>query len=190
MREILGKKLENKEISKKKIFLEIGSNVTSVPAQGERIFSQDELYIGIEPSPKVFEAKKFSEIVGGKKENINFIQAVGEHLPIKDNSVDELYVGNVFCDPDITCHPSWLVPEFFRVLITNGKLIIVGTNTPSEFDSKEVNELITENGFLIDKVIHPTDEAWEREIKQFDRFSTVKDHHQDKSAYIIYAIKK
>ncbi len=199
MSESLGKNpeiLKTVEVPKRKVFLEVGTGQNPVPINSGRKFKKDELYIGIEPSSKIFDAQKDTRGLG---DNILFIKALGERLPLASQSVDELCICNVFTDPSFLNNSKkyksseahemhQIVSEFLRVLTARGKLIVVGTNTPDVFDSEKVTVLLTTHGFVIDKILHHTDEEWYEEIKQLNYFG-YRYQFKGQLSYLVYAVK-
>jgi ubiquinone/menaquinone biosynthesis C-methylase UbiE len=93
-------------IEAEKIFLEVGCAYGSVPHCGDYEFSEDELYIGINIRA---DRLKYAEEDLARRSNATLrhepllIHGDATNLPpqIKDRSVDTVYFGNVFGDPQI-----------------------------------------------------------------------------------------
>ena len=180
---------ENKE-RRQKFFVEVGTNANPVPAIGTKEFSENEIYIGLDISP--LQAKTASrmpltsEVAEGRrkgpevKKNMFFIAADGRHLPLENQTVDELYFGNVFGDPSIA--PDFLkgptaqgrqmaeglVDEVKRALRPDGKVIVMENNTPANLPF--LRRIFLERGFEIKKMVREEERArWPQEIVLYDK---------------------
>ena len=93
---------ESLEKHPRKVFIEIGTNSSPATFMGNKDFKEN-TYIGIDINyDNSLRAKEATEITTEENdENLHFINADAEKLPIADSSVDELYFGNVFGDPSI-----------------------------------------------------------------------------------------
>lgn len=145
--------------------------------------------------PRKSEAAKDTIETKQDRENIHFISADAAKLPFSENSIHEIYFGNVFGDPHISnIQRQEFLNDAFRVLDKDGALIIRESTTPADFPS--LLAILREKGFLVNKVIRPKigyyhgeyrnkDPEWEKAIAPFNkRLSSYGTSH-----YLIYAKK-
>lgn len=169
-------------------------------------------YIGIEPEEdKVDEAKHFASMTDtSHMRSIGLNKGTIEDLSLKDESVDEVYIANVFAETH--AEQNWdllrsqivssniheapgnrpftkLVEQMEkvkRILKPDGQLTIVETNTPTELDV--MTDLLDTLGFSIEKIIKKEDELeWQQMENRYH--ITVKMAYLE-DPYIIIARKK
>jgi len=140
----------------KRIILEIGHGGNSLPRKAFILPNQTYLGIdnpkGILSRLKVSSAehsrRKFDSLTGGRK--VFFARADGSAIPVKDASVSEIHVHNVFNDARIPeDSAAKFITEAQRALKTGGKLYVY-TNYPGLFITrkklKEIRKaLVTES---------------------------------------------
>ena len=178
---------ESGEKIPKKVFVEVGTNSIPVPFIGNKNF-ENEIYIGIDlEHENSIDAKKVTKIIGEKHaDNVHFINADAESLPISSDSVDELYFGNVFGDPQIK---SKILEKFLeeatRVLRVGGKVSIKETNTPAKIE--KVVDMLERHGFEMERRLTPSSQDWQDGVRDYDWVSTKKSH---RDFFIVWARKK
>ncbi|MBI4033266.1 MAG: hypothetical protein HY377_02020 [Candidatus Blackburnbacteria bacterium] len=130
----------------KRVILDVGSGAYPFPVGlRQRKIQKGEIYIGIDPDTR--HAKENFRLVSDKRagatagEGKGFMAiGVGERLPLRNNSVDEVVIANVIGDPKITGRPQvdllsaspvkGIIHEIARVLKDNGQAHVVESNTP------------------------------------------------------------
>ncbi|MEK7142652.1 MAG: class I SAM-dependent methyltransferase [Patescibacteria group bacterium] len=141
----------------KTIIFEIGPGESPFFSQSGKEVKENEFYIGVDLDPEVL--KRDQENFG--QENIHFIQAEGEKLPLPDNSADIIVARNYFGQSSnipeegslewaifyltkSRFQPTWkdrelgfesFLEEARRVLKSKGELVIIEQYTPIKFDS-------------------------------------------------------
>lgn len=133
----------------KRVILDVGSGAYPFPAGvRQRKIQKGEIYIGIDPDAKhakenfrLMSDKSLSDKRLGVGEGKGFMTiGVGERLPLRNNSVDEVVIANVIGDPKITGRPQddllsaspvkRIIHEIARVLKDSGQVYVVESNTP------------------------------------------------------------
>lgn len=152
----------------KRVFVEIGPRAQPVTWMGRRHFGENDMYIGIDIDER--ELRDAPEVTdpAHTSENIHFLAGDARKLPLKENSVHEIYFGNVFGD-SVHIRDSdreQFVTEAKRVLKTGGELIIKETASP--ISQSSIGDLLLRYGFAVEKVIRPTDAGWEEMVGQYD----------------------
>lgn len=170
----------------KKVIIELGPGMIPLPgsmhpdvvdyycAQHKKehpiILGQNEIYIGIEPSCDAIQESKVSidsvsEYIRGK---VQLIQGYGERLPIKSNSVERVFIRNLFTDPSFLYYNrasvdnkrlyvkekiAPIIKELKRVVKKDGIVIIAETYTAEICEPEYIIEFFIENGFILSKHI-------------------------------------
>ena len=193
---------ESDERVPKRVFVEVGTNIIPVPFIGGKSFEHD-TYIGVDVKEE--NARKARENsdhrFASETKNIFFLNADAKKLPLADDSVDELYMGNLIGDPGVTQKEKEIFfKEASRVLKNEGRLVVKETNTPypvvpdpSEqvFINQSLEELIKKSDFVVEKFVNSADPEWPSVAAPYDRVTTKaplrfhKDWH-----YIVFLRKK
>ena len=175
----------SQEIQKpRRFFVEVGTNEIPVMVMGEKKFGPEDTYIGIDLM-MAKDAKQKTELFGKQPSNYLFITAQGERLPLKGETADELYFGNVFGDPSIPAGAkNKFLQEARRALKKDGLLIVKETNTP--LDLNEMKELLRKNMFQAEKIVTPRDADWAEATAPYDVVSTRGDF-VDKYSFLFLA---
>ncbi len=136
---------ENFRRLQKKIILEIGHGGVPFmnPKLLEKILGEGKVYIGIDIEPEAVDSlKSLKEVFKG---NIVNLQGSAENLPLKDNTVNKIYLYNFFGDPRIGLlqtplndievnHQFEIMKKYFselvRVLKPEGEIYLVEIYTP------------------------------------------------------------
>jgi SAM-dependent methyltransferase len=164
----------NTEVQSHRIFLDVGA--ADIPAFDEgRVFAGNDVYIGIdagyeEDAPRhgiesgydsahnrLETWSHFSKVLPRfKEQNIYFVGGKGQELPLRDNSIHEVMLGNVLGAP-ISPHAVWgILNELHRVLDDSGELVISENNTP--FPSELLEPFLLSAGFRISSLVKQADE--------------------------------
>lgn len=153
---------------KKKVFVEVGTHNLPVTWLGSKKFGKNETYIGIDAShDKIREAKEFTE-QDRPQENIYFLNADAEHLPLKNASADEVFFGNVFGDPSITDQEKdKFMQEAKRILDQGGRIVIKETNTPAS--RQYLKHLFEKHGLKVARILETESPQWAKTVKAYDR---------------------
>ncbi|MFH1713286.1 MAG: methyltransferase domain-containing protein [Candidatus Jacksonbacteria bacterium] len=200
-----GKEVENKP--DKKIIVELGpglcpllslstfpdiQNYDSKQHKAGRpmILKDNEVYIGIEPGRhQVNDARSAldlsSEYIKGR---VQIVQGLGEHLPIKENTVDQVFIRNLFTDPSfydvfpltlknenkyIKERIKPIIKELRRIVKKGGKVIIAEVYTPRVCKSEYIIEVFIENGFLLSKNIQfDNDTNFSKALRDIAKFKS------------------
>lgn len=137
------------ETQPKRVIVDIGAGIFPYPAGREqRKLKENEIYVGIEPKLKDIEAAskilKAPEILGKGKAHL--AMALGETLPLKDNSADEVVIANLFgffrpaaVQGRLEERLKTLVKETARILRGKGIVHIVETYSPYEEPGKIID---------------------------------------------------
>ena len=173
-----------------KTFVEIGLyQGATIPYIGNGRFKKgkndNNLYIGIDlRSDRVRDAKEDAESMRvdiHKKDNMLFIHGDARKLPLKTESADEIFMGNVLGDLSISgSDKEAMLKEARRGIKSGGRLIIREIYTPLRL--KSVEELCRKAGFMVEKVITGKNEEEITELKRFNRFE-----RGDLYGYALYA---
>lgn len=119
-------KEKSSEKEKKEVIVEIGTNMVPLSyfsTNFKEAIKKDALYVGIE--------KVESELQNAYKEDIdNFVVGDLKNIPLKDNTVNQLWLFNVFGSKNISIYDA--LKEMSRVLKIKGEIIIGETYTPKE----------------------------------------------------------
>lgn len=177
-------KVESQEKQPLHVFVEVGTHQLPVTFIGNKRFDdENDMYIGIDvEKSKVVEARQMHEF-GSKEQRATFVQASAEQLPLKNESAEEMFFGNVFGDPSIyMAEKEKFLNEAERVLKQDGQLIIKETNTP--LDIKKMRELLVGRPFREECVLTPEDKNWEEELQTYQRIS-----FGGRSEYLMYLKK-
>jgi ubiquinone/menaquinone biosynthesis C-methylase UbiE len=86
-------------VTQPNIFLEIGCGRTPVPLKGNRQFTGNSAYLGIDSHGGSLDGYHGARAICQRKypdQNIDFLEEDGRALPLADNAVDEVYFANVF----------------------------------------------------------------------------------------------
>lgn len=175
------------------VTVEFGTgNMPLFESQNGQTFNAQNLYIGVNLDTKQHKhlAEKIEDIDGfavlSEKDEAGNIN----QLPIHDESVDTVFMANVFGEPDsehimepfkhsdglykgnsdITSKTETL-KEAERLLKEGGRIVVLENNTPYEsgisgkYDS--MVKLLEDNGFQIVDAINQKDDAWEQLVSQF-----------------------
>ena len=153
-----------------RLFVEIGTSYNPATFQGRRAFGESDIYIGFDKDMRtVQQGKEKNDWVSDRHgKNVFFAAGDGTEMPLKNESADELYFGNVFGDPGAERQEDFhkrLLTEAQRLLRNTGTLIIGETNTPHELES--LTKKLQESGFEVESVLHGADPAWESEMRQY-----------------------
>ena len=151
-----------------RVFVEVGTNELPITFIGKRQFeSENDMYIGIDvKKSEVISARQMHEF-GPKGQHAIFMQASAEQLPLKNESVGEIFFGNVFGDPSILIpEKGTFLSEAERVLKQDGQLVIKETNTP--LNIKKLRELLAGRSFHEDRMLTPEDKSWKEEIQKYE----------------------
>lgn len=152
---------KGKTIIPKRVIVEVGSGITPfLVFQKTRKVEADELYVGIDPDiGAVLAASQFSHYGTKKGGTIGFIAGRGEHLPIQNNIVEEVFLIDVIGDPRVVGTVAdrkrlkkFLDPvgrEVFRVLKSGGALKIVESYSPY-MDPGQIIDLAQGIGFMLE----------------------------------------
>ena len=117
-----------------------------------------------------------------KKDNMLFVHGDARKLPLKTESADEIFMGNVLGDPSISgSDKEAMLKEARRGIKSGGRLIIRETYTPLRL--KNVEELCRKAGFMVEKVITGKNNEEMTELKRFNRF----DQRTFSHGYALYA---
>ena len=175
----------------KRVFVEVGTHMGPVPYMGNRKFSDNELYIGIEKDEKRIGVAKKSATRKHKNDNVEnlyFLQADANHLPLKNNVAEELFLGNVLGDPGISQEDKEnFLEEAKRVVRKEGVIIIKETNTP--LDRTILSKLIDRHGFSIVKEIKRESLDWGDAVDYYQRRLSIPVMDSIES-YIVYFKKE
>lgn len=158
----------------KKVYLDLGNGAYPLFEKGEKEISPDEVYIGAD-SEQPFRA-------GYYPENLTFVEADGTALPFKDNSIDEIYIGNLFglISKDQQ-KKLGIFSEVRRVLSEKGLGIIDESYTPrhAPFTLEQLPQLLNQYGLEVVDVITPEDhEKWEKEVRPYSELAARKYYAQ------------
>ena len=172
-----GQSPETAEINQpKEIFLEIGGGLDSAAINGNRSFEGNKIYIGVDAARGNYhtqDRQDYGEAVRAETadmhqqiqhekpdENIHFIFAEGEHLPLPNDSVQEVYMANVVTAPLTHNARTDLLLDVNRVLLPDGKLVLKVNWDVWMWPKEEIKQIIEAAGFgqceIIDSM---TDEA-------------------------------
>lgn len=140
--EHIERKIETEVLESKNI-LEIGSGILP------RIRQNGEKYIAIDWDYDDLLCGK-SDFKRGKEKLISdslFVCVQAENIPIKDGSIDEIFVSNVFGYPSRTRENSFfrILEEICRVLKNDGLVKIVESYSP--YDENRLKQLFSRQGF-------------------------------------------
>lgn len=162
-------------LKQKKVFIEIGTNQLPVPWFGKRKFGEDEIYVGIEKArDDIYTARENVRDVVEKDQNIHFIQAYAEKLPLQDASADEIFLGNVLGDPSISSEKKdAFIEESKRALKKGGIIIIKETNTPPTL--KWINDFLKKHGLRVEQGATPESPEWKDLVLPYERTVRVAD---------------
>lgn len=188
---------EGKEEEKplKRVFVEVGTHYLPIPFMGSKNFADDELYIGIEKSNKlVKEAKKNAERAYQRKknnlENIHFLQADAERLPIKNEIAEEVFLGNVLGDPSISLiSKEKFLEEAKRIVKKDGVIVVKETNTPLNHDVL-MKLFIDHNLQIMKEVKKSSSEEWAGASDPYQKIYVNDLQISSRNSYIVYAKEK
>ena len=193
------------------VTLEFGTGDTPLfESQGEKLFSADNLYIGVNLDSKQHES------LAGKVESINGFAVLSEknedgnidQLPIPDECVDTVFMANVFGEPDSEYimqafkradgkykgnsdidSKSETLNEVMRLLKDDGCIVILENNTPygagfsGNYDA--MVRVLEDKGFYVVDAINQEDDNWEELVAQFAKPVEWWSH----SSYLVIAQK-
>jgi len=168
MEEFKGEK--EKELSAKRVFIEIGTGELPVTRIGNRKFNDEEMYIGIDLNPAAVQrARSHTQTQGVTPEakNLYFLQANAEKLPVKDKSASEVFLGNVLGDPSILdAEKDKFIEETKRILKKDGVIIIKETNTPAPIEY--LKNLINKHNLVEERWFGSELPGWRQNIELYD----------------------
>lgn len=147
--------LANKEARPTRVFVDLGSGVFPAAFVGNREFKDKDYYIGVEANKKNIETG-----IGGivlnpdnlsrMNENVFFLnESVARRLPIPDESVDEVFLGNILGEYAINFIEPFLL-QSYRVLKPGGDLIILEVITPDVAEDRSkagLDKFVEQFGF-------------------------------------------
>ena len=193
----------------RKIFLEVGIDrrifynihddsgdvLPPVPVGGDKNWDSDEVWVGVElnwaniigAKDEASLAKRVGERHAWKSnirpEQLLYVMADGQKVPLPDHSVETVFFGNQFGDPDIPGKVKrGFLKEAHRVIKPEGQVVIVETRTPefSRFGTTkdiygsytrdvgpEVGELLDETGFSVVEYAPSNDPRWNEVIGKY-----------------------
>ncbi len=148
----------------KRVFVEVGTHTSPVPAVGERGLGENDIYIGIEPDrDAAWMAKRIMEKRAqrpGETGKRFMVQGSGETLPLDDASADEMYFGNVLDDPKMNFETRRkLLREASRVLKEEGQLVI-GETFPDPVPFEDVRKDCEGSPLVLEAVINHPEKAF------------------------------
>lgn len=164
--------IETRNRQPKRVFVEVGCGKIPAPALGTKEISDDQIYIGIDLDKNNVDMAPYSLLDQKiEKGNIHFIQADGQKLPIPNNSIDEIYFGDVLSSgfsvtDDVR---KRLIQEAHRVLRKNGDIIIkeiIGGETVLPISTLSL--ILSQNGFKVEKIVKASDARWKDEISPYE----------------------
>lgn len=136
-------------MSEEGLILEVGTGPLPIPAFLDRKIAEEKIkgpYIGVDIDSA--KAEKAKVALSSYDREFEMITTDARRLPLPDHSVKEEIFRNVFCDPKIG---RGILQEFIkeaaRVLKPNGRVIIIGTNTPEAYQIEGLKELMAKGGF-------------------------------------------
>lgn len=154
--------LEKEKITTpKRVIIEVGSGSTPFPVfHKARKVEADELYVGIDLDvDAALTAKQFERYGTIKSGVISFIAGRGEHLPVKNNTAEEVLLIDVIGNPRVAGRVAdkkrlgkFLDPvgrEVFRVLKSGGSLKIIESYSPYTVPS-QIIDLAQGIGFILE----------------------------------------
>ncbi len=173
--------IEKKEEPATKVFVEVGTNQLPVTFMAKREFKDNEMYVGIDTDAEMV---RFARHATREGQNATFIEARGEQLPLKNESVDEIFFGNVFGAPRIPEHKkAKFLDEAERVLKTGGSLVIKETNTPPDF--AKLMKLFAGRNLHEERKLTPKDKEWIEELHKYENLGLITDD----SSYLVFLKK-
>ena len=173
--------IERKEEPATKVFVEVGTNQLPVTFMAKREFKDNELYVGIDTDAEMV---RFARHATGEGQNATFIEARGEELPLKNESVGEIFFGNVFGAPRIPDHKKVkFLDEAERVLKPDGLLVIKETNTPPAF--AKLAKLFEGRSLHEERKVTPKDKEWLEELRKYEDLGMMT----DSSSFLVFLKK-
>ena len=172
---------KKKEEPVTKVFVEVGTNQLPVTFMAKREFKDNEMYVGIDTDAEMV---RFARHATGKGQNTTFIEARGEQLPLKNESIDEILFGNVFGAPRISEQKKvQFLDEAERVLKTDGLLVIKETNTPPDF--AKLSKLFAGRNVREERKLTPKDKEWIEELRKYENLGLITDD----SSFLVFLKK-
>lgn len=149
----------------KKIFVEVGAAygiaIIGHQDEGGLKFGGEMSYIGIDTVNFPIDTNDQFREAKARGEDVRYEICFAEHLRFQDETVDEIFYGNVFGDPRTQLTREQFLKEAWRVLKHGGKLTIFEDNTPFDFDIQSGEDSggellkvwLSETGFSIEKLV-------------------------------------
>ena len=163
----------------KRVFVEIGGGEHPILYFNEDRWAKEDYYIGIDiDKADLYQGKNSSDRFHERKipkEHILFIRGDMNRLSLKEKTIGELYVANVF--------GLWgekmggFLSEASRVLRSDGRLIIFEQYTPMPLDDymdrfkrqhNGLRTILEQGGFVLDAVVTPKDAKWNELMDQYN----------------------
>ncbi|MBI3627464.1 MAG: class I SAM-dependent methyltransferase [Candidatus Sungbacteria bacterium] len=173
----------------RRVFIDLGTNSLPVTAMGSREFSEDETYIGVDKSRKY--ARQNQELAKDdfpENENIHFLQADAKKLPVRNESVDEVFLGNLLGSSNISEEEkNKFLQEAKRILKTGGKVIVKETNTPAL--PQDFVDMARRNGFILEKAVSANSPEWPEAVRPYEAVAGtdfMQEHHKELQSFIAF----
>lgn len=87
-------------------------------------------------------------------ESINFLIADAHNLPFRENSVDEVFLNNVFGSQLTNESLEKILENINYVLKPEGQIVIRETGTPQWSWQEQLPDLLAEKGFKVDEMVN------------------------------------
>ncbi|MEK7547255.1 MAG: methyltransferase domain-containing protein [Patescibacteria group bacterium] len=138
----------------KRVFIELGAGHRPLPTEGDKTFSENDIYVGVDMDEERLKKGRSETQKGEKsseKQNMYFVRGDATKLPLGSGISDEIFLRNILGDPGITQEiKDGFLNEAGRIAKDNGRLIIEETYTPRRL--KEVRDILRQHGFIVERV--------------------------------------
>ncbi len=144
-----------------KVYVEVGSGLAPVPLLWPNKIRENDIYLGVDADQRALEfgrkRMRTENNLDNRKRNkpknhsnLYFMAAEAEHLPLQDESVDEIFFGNIFGLLQFSQYAKILpiLAEAYRVLKKDGTLVVNENNTP--IDSFDMSGLLEQAKFRVE----------------------------------------
>lgn len=158
--------LEKNENLKKKLFVEIGTSMSSIPlvmaVQGREMES-DMQYVGVDIDDVAIEENQ----ANFGSDNILFKHEDAEKMTsFEDASVETVFIGNVFGSNIVNSMRANILSSALRILKSDGQIIIKETNTP--FSEDLMKKMLDDAGVKYRVVKPEQTEEWNELIRNYN----------------------
>ncbi len=189
----------------KEIYLEIGPGLDPSALRGTNTYAGNKFYVGLDlasdesrqytpdrtygeevklQTPALQEEAKLQR----PDENIFFVEGKGQALPLRDQSVQEIYAANVLTAPQDDDNRIKLLHEMGRVLKDDGELIIKVDWDTEAWDKNHVVDMLITSGFELDKIISFDEDPLE--YQQIETQRGKSQLHNEPEGYFIFVRKQ